>query len=88
MARNLPASAGDVRDSASIPGSGRSPGGRAWQPTPVVLAGECHGQRSLEGYGPWGHKELDTTERLNNNQSQISVTTSVCPYPWWGNRRS
>ena len=34
---------------------------RKWQPTPVFLPGESHGQRSLEGYSPWGHKELDTT---------------------------
>ena len=27
---------------------------RAWQPTPVFLPGESHGQRSLLGYGPWG----------------------------------
>jgi len=32
---------------------------RAWQPTPVFLPGESHGQRSLEGYSPWGHKEMD-----------------------------
>jgi len=31
------------------------------QPTPVFLPGEFHGQRSLVGYGPWGHKESDTT---------------------------
>ena len=35
---------------------------REWQPTPVFLPGESHGQRSLEGYGPWGRKESDTTE--------------------------
>ena len=35
---------------------------RVWQLTPVVLPGEPHGQRSLEGYSPWGHIELDTTE--------------------------
>ena len=29
---------------------------RAWQPTPVFLLGESHGQRSLAGYSPWGHK--------------------------------
>ena len=28
----------------------------AWQPTPVFLPGESHGQRSLGGYSPWGHK--------------------------------
>ena len=32
--------------------------------TPVFLPGESHGQRSLAGYSPWGHKELDTTEQL------------------------
>ena len=35
---------------------------RVWQPTPVFLPGESHGPRSLVGYGPWGHKEWDTTE--------------------------
>ena len=35
---------------------------RAWQPTPVFLPGESHGQRSLAGYSPWGCKESDTTE--------------------------
>ena len=29
-----------------------------------VLAGESQGQRSLMGYSPWGHKELDTTEEM------------------------
>ena len=35
-----------------------------WQPTPAFLPGESHGQRSLAGYSPWNHKELDTTEQL------------------------
>ena len=35
---------------------------REWQPTPVFLRGEFHGQRSLIGYSPWDHKALDTTE--------------------------
>ena len=34
------------------------------KPTPVFLPGEVHGQRTLAGYSPWGHKEWDTTERL------------------------
>ena len=29
---------------------------RKWQPTPLFLPGECHGQRSLASYSPWGHK--------------------------------
>ena len=32
------------------------------QPIPVFLPEEIHGQRSLVGYSPWGHKELDMTE--------------------------
>ena len=35
---------------------------RKWQPTPVFLPEKSHGQRSLEGYSPWGHTESDMTE--------------------------
>ena len=38
-------------------------------PTPVCLPGKTHGQRSLVGYSPWGHKKLDTTKRLNNSNT-------------------
>jgi len=38
---------------------------RKWQPTPVFLPGESHGQRSLVGYSPRGRKESDMTEQLN-----------------------
>ena len=62
MVKNLPANAGDTRDAGSIPGLGRYPGGRAWQPTPVFLPGESHGQRSLAGYSPKRNKESDMTE--------------------------
>ena len=54
--------AGDAKDMGLSPRSGRSPWRRAWQPTPVFLPEESHWQRSLAGYSPWGHKELDTTE--------------------------
>ena len=37
---------------------------REWKPTPIFLPGEFHGQRSLVGYSPRGHKELDPTEQL------------------------
>ena len=65
MVKNLPASTGATGDSGSIPGSGRSPWSRKWQPTPVLLPGESYGQKILVGYSPWGHKELDTTERVH-----------------------
>ena len=35
---------------------------RQWHPTPVLLPGKSHGQRSLVGCSPWGHEELDMTE--------------------------
>ena len=38
------------------------PWSRKWHPSSVFLPGKFHGQRSLVGYSPWGHKELDTTE--------------------------
>ena len=37
---------------------------KEWQPTPVFLPREFHGQRSLAGYSPWGHKEFNMTEWL------------------------
>ena len=40
------------REAHSISGSGRSPGRRAWQPIPIFLPGELHGQRTLAGYSP------------------------------------
>ena len=38
---------------------------RAWPPTSVFLSGESHGQRSLAGFSPQSHKDLDTIERLS-----------------------
>ena len=49
-----------------IPGS-RIPWRKKWQLTAVFLPGKSHGQRSLVSYNPWGRKESDKTQRLNNN---------------------
>ena len=46
---------------------------RKWQPTPVFLPREFHGQRILAGYSPWGCKESDTTEQLSR--------FLLCPLP-------
>ena len=51
MVKNPPASATDIRDAASIPRSGRSPGGGHDNPTSVFLPGKSYGQRSLAAYG-------------------------------------
>ena len=58
VVKNPPAHAGD----RFSPWVGKIFWRRAWQPTPVFLPGESHGQRSLAGYSPWDCKELDTTE--------------------------
>ena len=51
--RTTPAPQMQIRDGKRL---------RAWQPTPVFLPGESHGQRSLAGYSPWGPTESDTSE--------------------------
>ena len=48
---------------------GKIPWRREWQPTPVFLPGEFHGQRSLVSYSPWSHTELDTTEQLTHTHT-------------------
>ena len=45
---------------------------RKWQPLPVFLPGEFHGQRSLAGYSPGAHKQLDTTELLNHTTTPVT----------------
>ena len=64
---------------------------RKWQPITVFLPGNFHRERSLSGYSPWGHKDLDTTERLSHThgsrlylwplpqgKKQTTKQTSVC----------
>ena len=53
---------------------------RKWQPTPVVLPGKSHGQRSLAGYSPWSYRELDITEQLNNNNNEVKLNPYSCPF--------
>ena len=57
VVKNPPADAGDIRDVGSTPGLGRCPGVGNGTPTRVFLPGKFHGQRSLAGYSPWGHKQ-------------------------------
>ena len=60
-----------------IPGLERLPGGGKWQPTPVFLPEKSHGQRSLVGYSPWGHKELDMTEQLSKQAKVLQVLLPI-----------
>ena len=70
MVANLPADAGHVRGWNSTPqdsirGLRRSSGEGNGNPLQYsCLENSWHGQRSLVGYSPWGHKDLDTTEQL------------------------
>ena len=56
---------------------GMIPWRRKWQPTPVFLPGNFHRQRSLVGYSPWGHKELDTTVGTHTH-THTHTHVSVC----------
>ena len=54
MAQNLPA-----MQETGVPSLSREDQLEEWQPTPVLLPGEFHGQRSQVGHSLWGHKESD-----------------------------
>ena len=59
---------------------------RKREPTPVFLPGEFYGQRSLTGHSSWGHKELDTTERLSFTPitgQEATVRTGHGPTDWF-----
>ena len=58
---------------------------RKWQPTPVFLPGEFHGQRSLVGFRSWSCKELGTTEWLTHTQGVDVTSRWQMKMPWlWG----
>ena len=67
MVKNLPATAGDTRDSGLIPVR-KIPWRRKWQPTSLFLPGKIHRQRSLVGYNPRGRKESDMTASAKSLQ--------------------
>ena len=82
-----------------IPGLGRCPAGGHGNPLQYSSLEKPHGQRSLAGCSPWGHRELDTTERLGTAQhlpgkcchgSRCAPDLPFCPYapllaaPTWG----
>ena len=71
VVKNPPVNVGDIRDSGSVPVSGRSPGGGHGNQLQYSCLENPYGQRSLAGYSPWGHKELDTTEGLTTAHSNL-----------------
>ena len=71
VAQMVKASACSVGDLGLIPGLGRSPGGGHGNPFQYSCLENPHGQRSLEGYSPWGHRAQHTAERLSIAQDRI-----------------
>ena len=69
-------SACNAEDLGSIPGLGRSPGGGHGNPLQYSCQENPHGQRSLVGYSPCGHKESDTTEWLSMVQHYCDTLMS------------
>ena len=81
LVKNPLVNAGDIRDASSILGWE----GREWLPTPVLLPVKSQGQKSLEGYSPWGppspwgHKESDRTEWLTLSHSVLFLRDYLKP---------
>ena len=67
MVKNLPT----MQETWFDPWVGKIPWRRKWQPTPIFLPEEFHGQRSLAGYNSWGHKESDMTEQLSTHRFRL-----------------
>ena len=60
--------------------------GRDWLPTPVFLLEKSYGKRSLVGYSPWGHKELDMIEQLTVftfSKQRCHSHQQLQPPGWW-----
>ena len=74
LIKNLPA---NEEDASSILGWGRSPGEGKGNPLQYFCLGKSHGQKSLEGYSPWGHKESDMTESLSQQMARIHMLATI-----------
>ena len=66
-----------------FPEWGRFSWRREWLPTPVFLPGGFHGQRSLVGHGPLGHKELHMTEVTGHACQYSRLENSMDRGVWW-----
>ena len=68
------------------PWVGRISWRRKWLPTPVFLPGKSHGQRSLPGYSPWGHKRVGhdwaTTKSTTTNPCWTLMPMAKCTLTW------
>ena len=77
VAKHPPANARDAGDAGFDPWVGKITWRKKWQPTPVFLPGESHGQRSLVGYSSQGRKEYTHTGLLRVQHLPLSSPTSL-----------
>ena len=77
MGQEPAGNAGDTGDVSSIPGSGRSPGGGCSNPLQYSCLENPMDKRSLEGYSPWGHKESDTIEVIEQTCLHAEVVLDL-----------
>ena len=61
---------------------GKTPWRRKWQPTPVFLPGKSHGQRSLEGYSPWGRQRVRRELVAEQQQKLLTNGSHICLVQW------
>ena len=69
VVKNVPTNLGDARDADLIPVSGKSLRVGNDNPRQYACLENPHGQRNLEGYSPWSHKESDTTEHSTHTHN-------------------
>ena len=77
VVKNPPAYAGDAKHMSSTPGLGGSSGEENGNLLQYSCLEKSHGQRSLTGYCPWGHKESELLKQLSSNTSYYNGL------PWW-----
>ena len=86
VVKKPPANAADAGDMSSIPESGRFPWRRKWQPTPVFLPENSHGQRSLAGDSPWmelwrvGHNRATEYTQVCKTGLPSQTTKATMPH--------
>ena len=81
VVKNPPAEAGDIRDAVRSLGW-KDPWRKAWQPTPVFLPGESHGQRSLVGYSPQVTKMWARMKLLSTHVRSLDSSDGSCCSQW------
>ena len=88
VAKNSPASAGDIKRGRFNPWVRKIPCRKKWQPTPVFLPGESLGRRSLVGYSPWGCKRVRhgwATEHACTHDGERVKVVGWRADDWWVN---